>query len=90
MFTGTAETRRLEEWNVNTIAHHLGAGKALPLSPSRFPALWDGTGGTGEVGGKGLDQLLTPTPPPPPLPPLLSGSFIFLYCYTVILTKSTK
>lgn len=36
MFSGTDETRGLEEWNVNTIAH-LEAEK-----PGSFPALWGG------------------------------------------------
>lgn len=36
MFTGTDETRGLEEWNVNTIAH-LEPGKS-----GSFPALWGG------------------------------------------------
>lgn len=34
MFTGTDETRGLEEWNVNTIAH------LEPEKPESFPALW--------------------------------------------------
>lgn len=36
MFTGTDETRGLEEWNVNTIAH------LEPEKPGSFSALWDG------------------------------------------------
>lgn len=34
MFTGTDETRGLEEWNVNTIAHlEAGEGLQYPLLP---------------------------------------------------------
>lgn len=36
MFTGTDETRGLEEWNVNTIAH------LEPEKPGSFSALWGG------------------------------------------------
>ena len=68
MFTGTAETR-LEEWNVNTIAHHLGAGKALSLSLVFLPC---GTGdGDRGGGGEGTRQTADSSPhrhrllPPP-------------------------
>lgn len=36
MFTGTDETRGLEEWNVNTIAH------LESEQPESLSALWDG------------------------------------------------
>lgn len=36
MFTGTDETRGLEEWNVNTIAH------LEPEKPESLSALWGG------------------------------------------------
>jgi len=36
MFTVTDETRGLEEWNVNTIAH------LEPETPERLSALWEG------------------------------------------------
>lgn len=38
MFTGTDETRGLEEWNVNTIAH------LEPEKPDSLSALWGGRG----------------------------------------------
>lgn len=37
MFTGTDETRGLEEWNVNTIAH------LESETPDSISALWDGS-----------------------------------------------
>lgn len=36
MFTGTDETRGLEEWNVNTIAH------LESETPESISALWEG------------------------------------------------
>lgn len=40
MFTGTDETRGLEEWNVNTIAH------LESETPESISALWDGSTST--------------------------------------------
>lgn len=51
MFTGTDETRGLEEWNVNTIAH------LEPEKPGSLSALWDG--GTPEL-AVSRQQALTP------------------------------
>lgn len=75
MFTGTDETRGLEEWNVNTIAH------LEPEKPESFSALWDGGGvGVHEL-AVSWQQALTRLPLP---------DFKILCCYTVIITNSTN